>query len=185
MRSHIVRTLSVATVAVLLASSLQAQGRGHGNGRSHANKGNQGAANQSVIRDRDDRDRDDRDRDANDRNRGVYGGADGNRGVYGDRTVYGNGTKVPPGLAKKPGQMPPGQYKKRYGTSQGASVLGDILRRRGYSVLRVAPSGDSRYVYYREGDGDIRRAIVSPGSDRLSFRNVPSLVLQDVLARLY
>jgi hypothetical protein len=167
MRSHIVRTLSFATVALLLASSLQAQGRGHGNGRSRAASGSQGNA------------RDDRDRDERDRDRGIYGG------VYGDRTVYGNGRKVPPGLAKKPGQMPPGQYKKRYGTTQGASVLGDILRRRGYSVLRVAPSGDSRYLYYRQGDGGIRRAIVSPGADRLSFRNVPSLVLQEVLARLY
>lgn len=27
--------------------------------------------------------------------------------------VQGSGSRVPPGLAKKPGQMPPGQYKKR------------------------------------------------------------------------
>jgi hypothetical protein len=99
--------------------------------------------------------------------------------------VPGNGRKVPPGLAKKPGQMPPGQYKKIYGTGDGASVLSDIFRRRGYTVTRLVPSGDSRYVYYRSPDGIIRRAIVSPGSERLSFTNVPAAILQEVLSRLY
>jgi hypothetical protein len=96
-----------------------------------------------------------------------------------------NGRKVPPGLAKKPGQMPPGQYKKIYGTNDGASVLSDILRRRGYTVTRLVPSGDSRVVYYRAPDGTIRRAVVSPGVERLSFSNVPAVILQEVLARLY
>jgi hypothetical protein len=105
--------------------------------------------------------------------------------VYPDRDVYGNRAKVPPGLAKKPGQMPPGQYKKRYGTNEGADVLGGILRRRGYSVLRVVPSGDSRYVYYRLNDGTTRRAIVSPGTDRLTFTNVPAALLREVMAALY
>jgi hypothetical protein len=96
-----------------------------------------------------------------------------------------NGRKIPPGLAKKPGQMPPGQYKKLYGTQDGASVLSDIFRRRGYTVTRLVPYGESRYVYYRGADGRIRRAIVSPGTDRLSFSNVPATILQEVLARLY
>jgi hypothetical protein len=95
------------------------------------------------------------------------------------------GTRVPPGLAKKPGQMPPGQYKKRYGTNEGATVLGDILRRRGYTVSRVAPYGENRYVYYRYHDGAERRALVSSGTDRLQFTNVPASVLQLVLAQLY
>jgi hypothetical protein len=104
--------------------------------------------------------------------------------VY-DQRVYGNGRKIPPGLAKKPGQMPPGQYKKRYGTNQGASVLGDILRRDGYSVLRTVPRDGSQYVYYRGRDGSERRAIVSQGTDRIGFSNVPQTVLQQVLSVLY
>ncbi|MES2177649.1 MAG: hypothetical protein V4550_07260 [Gemmatimonadota bacterium] len=105
-------------------------------------------------------------------------------GVYRDG-VYRNGVKVPPGLAKKPGGMPPGQYKKRYGTLEGATVLGDILGRRGYTVIRTTPSGASRYVYYRGADGLVRRAVVSQGTERLTFTNVPATLLQEVLARLY
>jgi hypothetical protein len=92
---------------------------------------------------------------------------------------------VPPGLAKKPGQMPPGQYKKLYSTHQGASVLSDVLGRRGYPVVRSSDAGDSEYVYYRDHDGRIRRAIVSPGTDRLRFSNVPSSLLSEVISRLY
>ena len=100
------------------------------------------------------------------------------------RDGYHNAAKVPPGLAKKPGQMPPGQYKKRYGTNEGADVLGGVLRRRGYTVQRIVPAGDSRYVYYLS-NGVQRRAIVSPGTDRLSFTNVPASLLREVLAALY
>jgi hypothetical protein len=95
---------------------------------------------------------------------------------------------VPPGLAKKPGHMPPGQYKKvyrHYDTAHGASVLSDIFRRRGYRVDRVTPYNDSRYVYYRTRDGALHRAIVSQGPDRLRFSNVPSSLLEQVLAALY
>lgn len=95
------------------------------------------------------------------------------------------GQKVPPGLAKKPGGMPPGQYKKRYGTREGATVLGDIFGRNGYPVRRITPYGESQYVFYRMPDGTERRAIVSPGADRLRFSNVPSVLLQQVIAQLY
>jgi hypothetical protein len=99
--------------------------------------------------------------------------------------VISTGRGIPPGLAKKPGQMPPGQYKKLYTTSQGASVLSDILRQRGYAVTRIVPAGQSQYVYYRLSDGRVRRAIVSPGTDQLAFSNLTSSLLQAVLSRLY
>ena len=180
MSNHSTRIAGLAFAALALVSGAAgAQGKGHGKGQEKAAHGNKADkadrdelrrdANGVVIQRRDDRDRD-RDRD---------------RDVYGNRTVYGNGQKVPPGLAKKPGQMPPGQYKKRYGTNEGADVLGGILRRRGYSVLRVVPSGQSQYVYYRTPNGLERRAIVSPGTDRLAFSNVPSSLLREVLAALY
>jgi len=81
--------------------------------------------------------------------------------------------------------MPPGQYKKLYSTHQGASVLSDVLGRRGYPVVRSTDVGTSEYVYYRDHDGRIRRAIVSPGTDRLRFSNVPSALLAEVISRLY
>src|SRR3954466_15473514 len=39
--------------------------------------------------------------------------------------------RVPPGLAKKPGQMPPGQFKKHYTVVEGGSVLSQVLRQNG------------------------------------------------------
>lgn len=167
MSNHSARIAGLAFAGLALVSGAAgAQGKGHGKGH-----GNEKAAhgNQAAKVDRDER--------GVDRGRDVYD-VNGNR-------VYGNGVKVPPGLAKKPGQMPPGQYKKRYGTNEGADVLGGILRRRGYSVLRVVPAGQSQYVYYRTPNGLERRAIVSPGAERLTFTNVPSSLLREVLAALY
>ncbi len=92
---------------------------------------------------------------------------------------------IPPGLAKKPGQMPPGQYKKLY-PNDGANMLDEVLRRHGYVVNRIVPVGTSRYVYYRAPNGTTwRRAIVTPGTTRLGFSNVPSSLLQEVLNLLY
>src|SRR5262249_34004485 len=105
-----------------------------------------------------------------------------------DRNMYRGNYRVPPGLAKKPGHMPPGQYKKmyrRYGTYDGAYTLGQVMRQRGYTVTRIVPSGSSHLVYYRDNYGVMREAIVQPGADRLMFSNVPSSLLQLVLARLY
>jgi hypothetical protein len=97
---------------------------------------------------------------------------------------HGNGQKVPPGLAKK-GGLPPGQAKKLYRADDGVVVLRDVFGRNGYTVVRTEPDGDARYVYYRTRDGDVRRAVVRPGDDRLSFSNVPSDLLRQVVARLY
>ena len=96
---------------------------------------------------------------------------------------YGNGG-VPPGLAKK-GGMPPGQAKKYYRPDDGVNVLRDVFGRHGYSVVRTVPNGDARYVYYRYHGGAVRRAIVRPGTDQLSFSNVPRSLLSEVLARLH
>ena len=102
------------------------------------------------------------------------------------RATTARATGVPPGLAKKPGGMPPGQYKKLYTADHGAYVLSDVLGHRGYTIVRRADAGTSEYVYYRDRDGRIRRAIVSPGDDRrLRFSNVPSSLLSEVLSRLY
>jgi len=164
MRSHILKALGIAGAAMALATSAQAQGRG----RDHDK--NRDKQNNSVGR---------YDPDGHDRS-GTIRRRDGDVVI-----VPRNDAGVPPGLAKKPGHMPPGQYKKRYTTLQGANTLGDVLRRRGYTVQRVVPSGSSRVVYYRDQNGVIRRAIVSQGSDRLNFSNVPSSALQEILSRLY
>ena len=176
MRTHLVRTLELTAAVLLLAASAQAQGNSQGKGKAH-NEHPAKAKGADARRSGHDVIRGD--------NRDVIRG--GHRDVIrgGNRDVYGNRASVPPGLAKKPGQMPPGQYKKRYGTYEGADVLGGILRRRGYPVLRVVPAGESQYVYYRMRDGSQRRATVSPGTDRLVFRNVPTSLLQEVLAKLY
>jgi hypothetical protein len=110
------------------------------------------------------------------------GGKHGDVGRVDDRD--GGVRRVPPGLAKKPGGLPPGQYKKRYATSDGVVVLRDVFGRHGYTVQRVAPYGTSQYVYYRLPDGTVRRAVVSPGTDQLVFANVPAALLSEVLARL-
>ena len=81
--------------------------------------------------------------------------------------------------------MPPGQYRKQYDPTQGASVLGDVMRQRGYTVTRIVQSGNVQNVYYRTGAGAEQLAMVGPGADRLQFRNVPAALLQEVLARLY
>ena len=182
MRVPLHRLAGAAVAALLVASAgtAQAQGKGHGKGHGAAQ-----AEARGDDRHRDDRHRDDHQRD----DRHVY-----NRGDYdprydraGQSVPPGLAKKggLPPGLAKKPGGMPPGQYKKLYSTHQGASVLSDILGRRGYPVVRSTNAGASEYVYYRDHDGRIRRAVVSPGSDRLRFANVPSSLLSEVISRLY
>jgi len=172
MRVPLHRLAAVAAAALLVASAgtAQAQGKGHGKEQKHAQPAARG----------DDRHGDERHGD----DRHVYD----SRGDYDPRydARYDRGRKaVPPGLAKKPGGMPPGQYKKLYSTHQGASVLSDVLGRRGYPVVRSTDVGTSEYVYYRDHDGRIRRAIVSPGTDRLRFSNVPSTLLAEVISRLY
>jgi hypothetical protein len=167
MSTHPSRIVGLAAALLLTAAGAQAQGHGHGNDKDHG-KGH-GRQEQQDLRPDDRGD-----------GRGIHqGGVD-------QRDVYDNGgRRVPPGLAKKPGGMPPGQYKKQYTTQQGSSVLRDILVNRGYNVVRTQNAGQSQYVYYRTRDGALRRAIVSPGTDQLAFSNVPASLLREVLSRLY
>ena len=197
MHGTVSRALGVVVATLALATAAQAQGHGDDHDQGHGNTARNGTAattqrsiygsnrtvngstrsvygsNGDVVRSGD-RDGDhDADRDGH-----------GRYGTDGQYQVPGNGVRVPPGLAKKPGQMPPGQYRKYYSTAQGAGVLGDILRQRGYRVDRIVAAGPSRYVYYRTRYGE-QRAIVSPGTNQLLFRNVPQSLLQEVLSRLY
>ena len=156
MRFSFVHTLTITTALLVLSGPAHAQGKSHGKGGGHK-----------------DRDRDDRgDEVVRQRESDVI-------------VARQNDRRVPPGLAKKPGQMPPGQYKKLYRSADGARVLSDILRGRGYVVTRLEPAGDTRAVFYRSTDGIEHRAVVSPGGERLVFTNVPAAILQEVLARLH
>ena len=190
MRTHS-RLAGIAIAALVLgAGSADAQGRGHDKDKGRDKRDGDAVRTSTgdMVRVRDPRDVT-RDRDGRD----VLRGRDGREGRddRDDRDARdgderrGGGRRIPPGLAKKPGQMPPGQYKKRYSTNEGADILGGIFRRNGYTVSRVVPNGQSQYVYYRLRDGSERRAIVSPGTDRLRFNNVPATLLQQVMAALY
>jgi hypothetical protein len=81
--------------------------------------------------------------------------------------------------------LPPGQAEKLYRAGDGVVALRDAFGRHGYTVVRTANNGDTRYVYYRLRNGEVRRAIVMPGSDRLRFRNVPSELVREIYSRLY
>jgi hypothetical protein len=175
-------TLAGVAAALVFAAAGTAQAQGKGHGKEHGKEHGNGAR----VDERSVDPRYGHDRQAEPR-------GEQRRGEYDSRYERGRGVPpglakkggVPPGLAKKPGGMPPGQYKKLYSTRQGASVLSDVLGRRGYTVVRNADAGTSEYVYYRDRNGTLRRAIVSPGEDRLRFSNVPSSLLGEVLARLY
>ena len=171
MRNQLLRSVATATLALcVLAGGAAAQGKGKGHDKG--DKGGKGEGDDRGQRipvavgtrdGRDNRDiRDDRDRsDERDHDR-----------------------RVPPGLAKK-GGLPPGQAKKMYRASDGVVALRDVFGRHGYTVVRTQPFGTGQYVYYRQGNGLVQRAVVYPGTDRLTFQNVPQLLLQEVLARLY
>jgi hypothetical protein len=156
---HITRNMALGAVALAIATaSAGAQGKGKG-------KGHQKAAGSVMT--------------------GAWPKQQRTQVSGGDIVIVRPDRKVPPGLAKKPGQMPPGQYKKLYSSREGATMLGDVFGRHGYVVTRIVPVGTSQYVYYRRPDGTLVRAIVSPGTERLRFTNVPSLILNELIARLY
>ena len=179
---HRLAGVAAATLVLAAAGTAQAQGKGHGKEQKQVRSIGDDRRHGGDDRRRDDHEiRDDR-RDHDDRREHDYSYDRARRGTPPGLAKKGG---LPPGLAKKPGGMPPGQYKKLYSTHQGASVLSDVLGRRGYRVVRTADAGDSQYVYYRDRDGTLRRAVVSPGTDRLRFTNIPDRMLSEVMAKLY
>lgn len=184
MRTPLLRSVAAATLALcIIAGSAAAQGKGKGHDKGEKGKGDEhgrGDANIPLaVGTRDGRDnRDDRD---GRENRDVRH----NRDMRDNRDIRDNQRRVPPGLAKK-GGLPPGQAKKMYRTSDGVVALRDVFGRHGYTVVRTEPYRTGQSVYYRQGtSGLVQRAVIYPGADRLSFQNVPQLLLQEVLARLY
>ena len=163
MRTHtLVRCLTAATFALaLITSSAAAQGKGKGNEKAK------------------DKGRDD------DRVAVIQNNGDVRRDNGDVRRQNGDVRRVPPGLAKKPGGMPPGQYKKLYRPADGVVVLRDVFGRHGYTVVRTEPYGSSQYVFYRLNNGPEQRAVILPGTNRLAFQNVPQQLLQEIIARLY
>ena len=166
MRVSLHHLAGVAAMALLLTAAGTAQAQGKGHSKKHGD-------HHAQVRD-DDHHRDARRDDPRYEHRGDY-----------DARYEQGRRAVPPGLAKKPGGMPPGQYKKLYTTRQGASVLSDVLGRHGYSVVRSTDAGNSRYVYYRDRAGMVHRATVTPSGDRLRFSSVPRSLLDEINGRLY
>lgn len=166
-------SFAVTAALCLAAAPAQAQGRGHGHdkdrGKSDEHHG--AVVDQGHGQDNDQDRGDDRGGAVTDRRPDVPPGLAKKGGV-------------PPGLAKK-GGLPPGLARNRYNADQGAGSLRDILAQHGYTVVRSRNDGTSRDVYYRYRNGTLRRAVVSPGANQLSFSNVPSSVLRDLRARLH
>lgn len=177
MRTQLLRSVATATLALcVIAGSAAAQGKGKGHDKGDkgdkGDRDDRGPGNVSIpvaVGTRDGRD-----------NRDIRENRDGRE----NRNIRDSERRVPPGLAKK-GGLPPGQAKKMYRATDGVVALRDVFGRHGYTVVRTQPYGAGQYVYYRQGNGLVQRAVVYPGTDRLTFQNVPQLLLQEVLARLY
>jgi hypothetical protein len=185
MRAHLPRTIgAVAALFIAVGGTAQAQGKGNGHEKDHDRRQAIERAERREVHREVNREirRHDGEVMLDPRYDPRYDQRHDSR--YPDRYRT-ESRRIPPGLAKKPGGMPPGQYKKLYRANQGGYVLRDVMGRRGYTVVRTEDVGDSEYVYYRLRDGSVRRAVVSPGRDRLQFGNVPSSLLSEVLARLY
>jgi hypothetical protein len=163
-----------AALVLTTAPNAQAQGKGHGKEHGNAARVEERSVDPRYGHDRQHERRDPRHDDHDSRYDRGRGGPPGLAKKGG----------IPPGLAKKPGGMPPGQYKKLYSTRQGASVLSDVLGRHGYHVLRQTEEGDRRYVYYRSRDGVTHRATVRRNGDRLQYEGATARMIREVEARL-
>jgi len=181
MHGSIVKSLSAAALAVcFIAGSASAQGKGHDKGHGKGEDKHADEQHTVVIDQRHDADEhhnvDQHHSVAQHHNtdpRHVV--VTTNNGVY---------RKVPPGLAKK-GGLPPGQAKKLYRPVESVPVVRDVFMHHGYTVVRTQPYGSSQYVYYRQANGPIQRAVIVPGTTQLGFQNVPQSLLAEILSRLY
>jgi hypothetical protein len=197
MHASIVKSLSAAALAVcIIAGSASAQGKGNdkgndkgqGNGKGDEKHGDQQHA--AVVEQQ--HANDPRhvvvvpQHRTNDPRRVVV--VDQHRATDPRHVVVTNSNgeyrRVPPGLAKK-GGLPPGQAKKYYRASQGVPAMREVFMRHGYTVVRTQPYGTSQYVYYRQANGPIQRAVIYPGASQLGFQNVPQTLIQEILSRLY
>jgi hypothetical protein len=168
MQTPIVRNVAAAVFAIcLIAGSASAQGKGHdkdkGDDKNHGDDKHEAEKDQHLGNND----------QHHDLGRPVL--VTTNNGVY---------RKVPPGLAKK-GGLPPGQAKKYYHPAEGIPVMRQVFLRHGYTVVRTQPYGTSQYVYYRQANGPIQRAVIVPGTSQLGFQNVPQTLVQEILSRLY
>lgn len=182
MQTPFVKSIAAAAFAIcLIAGSASAQGKGHGQGKGEDKHGDNDKGRSEMNG-----------HDNDDSHRGNGGDPrHGNNGQQGNvgfpvpvTTNNGDYRKVPPGLAKK-GGLPPGQAKKYYHPADGVPILRDVFGQHGYTVVRTQHSGRAEYVYYRQANGPIQRAVILPGTSQLGFQNVPQQLLQEILARLY
>jgi len=88
-------------------------------------------------------------------------------------------------------KIPPGQLKKHVTTSDALVVTRDVLVTNGFQVVRVAPQGTARIVYFRRGNngngrglGPVQQLVIVPAGDVVRFRSVPDALLSTILTRL-
>ena len=94
-------------------------------------------------------------------------------------------------LAPQAKRISPGQAKKHVTIVQGVTVTREVLLANGFQIVRVAPSGASRIIYYRRGNmgngrglGPVQQLIVVPAGDVVRFQSVPQSLLTTILNRL-
>jgi hypothetical protein len=78
---------------------------------------------------------------------------------------------------------------KHYAVSSDKAMTATrtVLKRKGYELVRVVPSGDSQVIYYRRGNsgrgkggGPMERMVIRTVERRVVFEEVPSGLLVDI-----
>ena len=82
---------------------------------------------------------------------------------------------------------------KRYAVSndRAVAVTREVLVRRGFEVVRVETSGDTRTIFYRAGNqgrgrgkGRLERMVIRRESGKVIFVETPSAILVDIDLKL-